>query len=151
MLQRMTTGKYSAPALPGARTATSGAAARPRGADLGGRAVAGPGRTGGPGGGVTQGGHALARLFELPEAGRIEGRDPGSGPEAEQLREVLRAGRGHPHAVPGEPGADRQMVGGVEPADQRPAVAREPHDAGPAVLDRGALGDQAAQALLDRG
>ena len=43
------------------------------------------------------------------------------------------------------------MVCGVEPADQRPAVAREAHGARPAVFDGRATRNQLAQAFLDRG
>ena len=52
--------------------------------------------------------------------------------------------------MPGETGADRQVMRGVQPADQGPAVACITHRSRPAMLDRGALGHEIAQTGLDR-
>src|SRR2546426_428525 len=92
---------------------------------------------------------ALTVVTKLAEPPRVEGRDPGRAPPAQQLGEIERAARRHAHAMPGEPGANRQMVFRIQPAHQRPAVARVAHGAGPAMLDRHALGDELLEARFD--
>src|SRR5215470_18324030 len=100
-------------------------------------------------GGDAERDQVLARLLELGEARWIEGRDPGCAFPTQEVREVERACRRHAQAVPREAPADREVVRGVQPADERPAVAREPHRARPAMLDRDALRDQLAEPALD--